>query len=83
MRAEQAVAEARKILVGTSLKLCDEQATPVGDPRAVLLDEAKLWVANLIVVGSHGRQGFDRWLMGGVSEAIALHAHCSVEVIRR
>jgi len=83
MRAEQAVAEARRILVGTSLNLCDDPATPVGDPRAVLLDEAKSWEANLIVVGSHGRQGFDRWLMGSVSEAIALHAHCSVEVIRR
>jgi len=83
IRAEQAVAEARRILVGASLKLCDDQATPVGDPRAVLLDQAKLWEANLIVVGSHGRRGFDRWLMGSVSEAIALHAHCSVEVIRR
>jgi nucleotide-binding universal stress UspA family protein len=83
MRAEQAVAAARRIFVGTSLNLCDGKATPVGDPRAVLLDEAKLWDANLIVVGSHGRQGFDRWLLGSVSEAVALHAHCSVEVIRR
>jgi nucleotide-binding universal stress UspA family protein len=58
MRAEQAVAEARRILVGTSLNLCDDPATPVGDPRTVLLDEAKLWSANLIVVGSHGRQAF-------------------------
>jgi len=82
MRADQAVADARKIFAGTNLNLCDNQATPVGDPRAVLLDEAKLWQANLIVVGSHGRRGFDRWLMGSVSEAIALHAHCSVEVIR-
>jgi len=83
MRADQAVAEARRVFVGTSLNLWDGVATPVGDPRAVLLDEAKLWEANLIVVGSHGRQGVDRWLMGSVSEAIALHAHCSVEVIRR
>ncbi len=83
LRADEAVAEARKILVGVNLNVCDGPATPIGDPRAILLDEAKTWAANLIVVGSHGRQGLERFLMGSVSEAIALHAHCSVEVIRR
>jgi len=83
IRADEAVAEARRIFAGTNLTMCDGNATPVGDPRAIVLDEAKTWEANLVVVGSHGRQGFDRLLMGSVSEAIALHAHCSVEVIRR
>jgi nucleotide-binding universal stress UspA family protein len=83
LRADEAVAEAREIFAGTNLTVCDGNATPVGDPRPILLDEAKMWEANLIVVGSHGRQGFDRLLMGSVSEATALHAHCSVEVIRR
>jgi nucleotide-binding universal stress UspA family protein len=36
----------------------------------------------MIVLGSHGRRGLDRFLMGSVSEAVAVHAHCSVEVIR-
>lgn len=83
LRANEAVADARKILVGTNLNLWDGPATLVGDPRAIVLDEAKTWGADLIVVGSHGRQGFERWLMGSVSEAVALHAYCSVEVIRR
>jgi nucleotide-binding universal stress UspA family protein len=83
IRAGEAVAEARKIFHDNNLNVCDCKATPVGDPRAILLDEAKAWEADLIVVGSHGRQGFDRLLMGSVSESIALHAHCSVEVIRR
>jgi nucleotide-binding universal stress UspA family protein len=43
---------------------------------------ADLWNADLIVVGSHGRRGFDRYVMGSVSESVALHAHCSVEVVR-
>ncbi|HEY7546709.1 MAG TPA: universal stress protein, partial [Blastocatellia bacterium] len=30
----------------------------------------------------HGRRGFDRALQGSVSEAVAMHAPCSVEVIR-
>jgi len=48
-----------------------------------ILDIAAHWPANLIVVGSHGRQGIGRFLLGSVSEAIAKHAHCSVEIVRR
>ena len=38
--------------------------------------------ADLIVVGSHGHHGIERFLLGSVSEGVALHAKCSVEVIR-
>jgi nucleotide-binding universal stress UspA family protein len=48
-----------------------------------ILDVAAHWPADLIIVGSHGRQGIGRFLLGSVSEAIAKHAHCSVEIIRR
>jgi nucleotide-binding universal stress UspA family protein len=51
-------------------------------PYRVILNEAESWQADLIVFGSHGRSGFDRVVMGSVSEAVALHATCSVEVIR-
>jgi nucleotide-binding universal stress UspA family protein len=51
-------------------------------PVRAILGMADLWGADLIVVGSHGRRGVDRYLMGSVSEAVALHAHCSVEVVR-
>jgi nucleotide-binding universal stress UspA family protein len=47
------------------------------------LSEAAEWEADLIVVGSHGRRGVNRFLLGSVSEAVALHANCSVEIIRR
>jgi len=49
----------------------------------IILDEAEKWKADVIVLGSHGRSGFDRMVMGSVSESVALHARCSVEVIRR
>jgi nucleotide-binding universal stress UspA family protein len=82
-RAEDTVADARNTLSATSLNLCDGEATPEGDPRSVILDEAKAWGADLIVLGSHGRHGWDRMMMGSVAESVALHAHCSVEVVRR
>jgi nucleotide-binding universal stress UspA family protein len=53
-----------------------------GDPKTEILDEAEEWEADLIIIGSHGRAGFARFLMGSVSEAVAHHARCSVEVVR-
>lgn len=47
-----------------------------------ILEDARLWQADLIVVGSHGRRGFTKFLLGSVSEAIASHATCSVEIVR-
>lgn len=54
-----------------------------GSPKQVLLEEAEAWNADVIVVGSHGRRGLDRFLLGSVSQAVALHARCSVEIVRR
>ena len=82
-RAEYAVTQARSILKSAPLSICDApQDVPVGDPRTVLLDEAKSWEAGLIVVGSHGRGGFDPLHLGSVSESVAMNANCSVEVVR-
>ena len=53
-----------------------------GDPKSVILDQAAAWNADLVVVGSHGRKGLDHFLLGSVSEAVARHARCSVEVVR-
>ena len=53
-----------------------------GDPKSIILDDAKTWGADLIVLGSHGRKGLERFLVGSVSEAVLRHAHCSVEIVR-
>jgi nucleotide-binding universal stress UspA family protein len=53
-----------------------------GDPKSMIIDTSDEWHANLIVIGSHGRKALDRFLMGSVSEAIARHARCSVEIVR-
>lgn len=79
-REERAVREAKEILAGAGLKLTG--AVVSGYPKAAIVDEAKEWGADLIVVGAHGRRGLERLLLGSVSEAVAMHAHCSVEVIR-
>jgi nucleotide-binding universal stress UspA family protein len=53
-----------------------------GDPRAVLVDEAIAMDADLLVVGSHGRSGLDRLLMGSVASHVVAHAPCTVTVVR-
>lgn len=52
------------------------------DPKKAILDYAARWNPDLIVVGSHGRRGIDRIVLGSVSEAVARHAHCSVQIMR-
>lgn len=53
-----------------------------GDPRAEIIDHAAKWGADLIVLGSHGRRGLERFLMGSVAEFVSRHAGCSVEIVR-
>lgn len=81
--AGSATRTAREVLLREGMKVLEEHKMPVGEPRAVILDTAKTWGADLIVLGSHGRRGMDRFLLGSASEAVAIHAHCSVEVIRK
>ena len=54
-----------------------------GSAREVILDEAQRWDTDLIVLGSHGYSGWQRFLLGSVSHAVATHAHCSVEIVRQ
>jgi nucleotide-binding universal stress UspA family protein len=53
-----------------------------GDPKSHIIDVANAWHADMIVLGSHGRTGLSRFLIGSVSQAVVRHAHCSVEIIR-
>jgi nucleotide-binding universal stress UspA family protein len=81
-RAEDGATAVHEILSQAVPGATIETLIPAGDPRELILDTAKAWPADLIVLGSHGLAGFDRFLMGSVSESVAVHAHCSVEVVR-
>jgi nucleotide-binding universal stress UspA family protein len=53
-----------------------------GAARDAILQAASEWGAELIVLGSHGRSGLDRFVLGSVSEGVVRRAHCSVQVVR-
>lgn len=78
--SQDAVTAAEKIIGDAGLKATGEVL--MGSPKWRILDEAKEWGANLIVIGSHGSRGVTRLLLGSVSEAVAMRARCSVDVIR-
>jgi nucleotide-binding universal stress UspA family protein len=79
-RGEGLVARAGRLLRNLGFKVMT--AVESGDARVKIVDYASQWMADLIVVSSHGRTGLDRLLMGSVSENVIRHAHCSVEVVR-
>lgn len=53
-----------------------------GSPKEAIIDEAEDWEADLIVMGCHGYGNVKKFLLGSVSQAVAAHAKCSVEIVR-
>ncbi len=53
-----------------------------GEPGEAIVAAADSEDADLIVVGSHGRSGVSRFLIGSVSDFVVRHAHCPVMVVR-
>lgn len=54
-----------------------------GDPAHEILQAASEVDADLIVMGTHGRTGLTRLLLGSVARNVILHTHASVLVMRR
>ena len=55
-----------------------------GDPKYALVKEAAAWAdgADCIFVGARGVRRIERFLLGSVSTAVAMNAHCTVEIVR-
>lgn len=60
-----------------------EMETATGSPADMIHKRAREWHADLIVVGTHGRSGLGRVLLGSVSTAVAKEAGCSVRIVRK
>jgi nucleotide-binding universal stress UspA family protein len=81
--AENSVTAAAEIIRNKNPELAILTATIEGVPKTVIVDEAEKFGADLIVLGSHGYGLVDRFLLGSVSQSVALHAKCSVEIVRK
>jgi nucleotide-binding universal stress UspA family protein len=60
-----------------------ESTVPKGDARIELETAAQRLEADLLVVGSHGRFGLSKLMLGSVAGHLVAHAACSVLVVKR
>ena len=68
-----------------SLKAAGLKATArmvPSDPRGALIDSAKQFGAELIVIGSLGHAGCTKFLLGSVASHVVSHAPCNVLVVK-
>lgn len=54
----------------------------LGSPDSRIVEKAEEMKADLIIVGSHGYNRWERLLLGSVSDSVVHHAHCSVLIVR-
>jgi len=68
-------------LIGNE-KLIINTEVLIGSPESRIVETAEVFGADLIIVGSHGYNRWERLLLGSVSDSVVHHAPCSVMVIR-
>jgi nucleotide-binding universal stress UspA family protein len=76
---EQAAVPAREAGIEVESALLDLNGRRVS---RVITDEAERWGADLIVIGSHGRQGLEQLLLGSVAEGVLRTASVPVLLVR-
>lgn len=82
-RAILAKAEALAHAAGIPTETGLLELTPMGRHIAdAIIEEAARWPADLIVIGTHGRRGINRLLLGSVAEKVVHGATTPVLLIR-
>lgn len=69
-------------LRASDLKVSIEQQLEEGEPDAIILRVARESNCDLIVMGTHGRTGLRRLLMGSVAEEVVRKAPCAVLTVK-
>ncbi len=80
-QVEGFVAEALEIISDELPDAKITTAVAMDFPERFIVEEAKNWEADLIVVGSHGRGFWGRLTLGSVSNGVIHHAPCSVLIV--
>jgi nucleotide-binding universal stress UspA family protein len=62
----------------TAARVPSEACVVEGQPADCVLAHARSLPADLIVMGSHGRSGFERFVLGSVAEKVLRNAPCPV-----
>jgi nucleotide-binding universal stress UspA family protein len=78
--ARRDLEEARKLLEADGVKA--ETVLRTGNPAAEIITVAEERGVEVIIVGSHGVHGIERFLLGSIAERLVRHATCDVLVVR-
>jgi nucleotide-binding universal stress UspA family protein len=70
-------------LIRTRGDVAVERLVTAGEPVSEIIRVAAAKGADLIVVGTHGKTGVHRWLMGSVAENVLRRAPCPVLAAKR
>ena len=81
--APAVVDSARTLIVQSAPRLRVTTKVVDGAPAHSIVDEARAWGADLIVLGSHGYGFVTRMILGSVAGAVVANAPCSVQVVRQ
>jgi nucleotide-binding universal stress UspA family protein len=83
-QAGQAIADRSMALVREAGLKAEVVLPETLGPRvaSIIVEEAKRWPADLIVIGTHGRRGVDRLLLGSVAEGVVRLSSIPVLLIR-
>jgi len=80
---EQAASRELEVLLGrfrARPEFADAQLK-LGDARELIVQHARQLSADLIVMGTHGRRGFQHLVLGSVAESVVRNAPCAVMVV--
>jgi len=82
--AEMTLAAARDNVQASGLEVearLLDTATPTQHVAAAIVEDAASWPADLLVLGTHGRRGIERWLLGSVAEGVARRSTAPVLLV--
>ncbi len=82
-QASEAADEAAATILGHFPQIDLSVHVSKGAPDEILIETAREWKADLIVIGSHGRGFWERMLLGSITDSLVHHAPCSVLVVRK
>ncbi len=82
--AEQTLQETKEELTAHFSESLPKIETSIlsGSPESEIVEKAEALSSDLIIVGSHGYNRWERLLLGSVSDSVVHHAPCSVLVVR-
>jgi len=79
---ERALAQAEKLVKSSEMNVETALLENSGNAATLIDDEAMNWKADLIVIGTHGRTGLSRLLLGSVAEQVVRGASIPVLLVR-